>query len=171
MIRSPRRPKATIARDSGPWWGWGLGSAGKACAPRSSPPVTPRSGRRSRWRQWARFHRYKNADQLKDGVVAEAFDVVKLGGDAVHEVRRRVQQDALGHRGRCGDPALRHPPDPAPPSQPRGGAAHCSGGKYRRASQISPTRALQRDGSPLRGPSVGFSFGPVAAQPVVVIKQ
>ncbi|MEO9109717.1 MAG: ISL3 family transposase [Jatrophihabitantaceae bacterium] len=53
------------------------------------------------------FRGYKNAidDQLEDAVaVLDAFHVVKLGGDAVDEVRRRVQQDTLGHRGRKGDP-------------------------------------------------------------------
>jgi transposase len=30
--------------------------------------------------------------------------VVKLGNDVVDEVRRRVQQDTLGHRGRTEDP-------------------------------------------------------------------
>ena len=33
-----------------------------------------------------------------------AFHIVKLAGDAPGEVRRRVQQDTLGHRGRKGDP-------------------------------------------------------------------
>jgi len=53
------------------------------------------------------FHGYKNAidDQLEDAVaVLDAFHVVKLGTAAVDEVRRRVQQDTLGHRGRKGDP-------------------------------------------------------------------
>ncbi|MEX5259353.1 transposase [Kocuria sp. CPCC 205263] len=36
--------------------------------------------------------------------VLDAFHVVKLGGQVVDEVRRRVQQDTLGHRGRAGDP-------------------------------------------------------------------
>jgi transposase len=36
--------------------------------------------------------------------VLDAFHVVKLGGQMVDEVRRRVQQDTLGHRGRTGDP-------------------------------------------------------------------
>jgi transposase len=36
--------------------------------------------------------------------VLDAFHVVKLGFDAVDEVRRRVQQDTFGHRGRAGDP-------------------------------------------------------------------
>jgi transposase len=36
--------------------------------------------------------------------VLDAFHVVKLGNDAVDEVRRRVQQDTLGHRGRRDDP-------------------------------------------------------------------
>ena len=33
-----------------------------------------------------------------------AFHIVKLAGDAPGEVRRRVQQDTLGHRARTGDP-------------------------------------------------------------------
>ena len=33
-----------------------------------------------------------------------AFHIVKLAGDALDEVRRRVQQDTTGHRGRKGDP-------------------------------------------------------------------
>ena len=36
--------------------------------------------------------------------VLYAFHIVKLAGDALDEVRRRVQQDTLGHRGRKGDP-------------------------------------------------------------------
>jgi hypothetical protein len=35
------------------------------------------------------------------------FHVVKLGGDALDEVRRRVQQAICGHRGRNGDPLYR----------------------------------------------------------------
>ena len=49
------------------------------------------------------FHGYKNAidDRLADAVsVLDAFHIVKLGGQAVDEVRRRVQQDHHGHRGR-----------------------------------------------------------------------
>lgn len=34
----------------------------------------------------------------------DAFHVVALGGHAVDEVRRRVQQEIHGHRGRSGDP-------------------------------------------------------------------
>ncbi len=36
--------------------------------------------------------------------VLDAFHVVKLGFDAVDQVRRRVQQQTLGHRGRKHDP-------------------------------------------------------------------
>jgi transposase len=53
------------------------------------------------------FHGYKNAidDQLEDATsVLDAFHVVKLGGQAVEEVRRRVQQAIHGHRGRKDDP-------------------------------------------------------------------
>ena len=34
----------------------------------------------------------------------DTFHFIKLAGDAPGEVRRRVQQDTLGHRGRTGDP-------------------------------------------------------------------
>lgn len=53
------------------------------------------------------FAGYKTAidDKLDDATaVLDAFHVVKLGTAAVDEIRRRVQQDALGHRGRKGDP-------------------------------------------------------------------
>ena len=53
------------------------------------------------------FQGYKNAldDELEDAIaVLDAFHVVKLGTAAVDEVRRRVQQETLGHRGRKRDP-------------------------------------------------------------------
>ena len=53
------------------------------------------------------FAGYKSAidDKLADATaVLDAFHVVKLGTQAVDEVRRRVQQETLGHRGRKGDP-------------------------------------------------------------------
>jgi transposase len=43
--------------------------------------------------------------QLPDAVrVLDPFHVVKLGLTCVDEIRRRVQQETLGHRGRKGDP-------------------------------------------------------------------
>jgi len=56
------------------------------------------------------FHGYKNAidDQLQDArSVLDAFHVVKLPTQAVDDVRRRVQQDTTGHRGRRDDPLYR----------------------------------------------------------------
>ncbi|MBR7743800.1 ISL3 family transposase [Phycicoccus sp. BSK3Z-2] len=56
------------------------------------------------------FHGYKNAidDQLQDArSVLDAFHVVKLATQVVYDVRRRVQQDTTGHRGRRGDPLYR----------------------------------------------------------------
>lgn len=40
-------------------------------------------------------------------VVLDAFHAVRLAQDAVDQVRRRVQQQTLGHRGRKGDPLYR----------------------------------------------------------------
>ena len=34
----------------------------------------------------------------------DAFDVVRLAGQALEQCRRWVQQAILGHRGRTGDP-------------------------------------------------------------------
>ena len=39
--------------------------------------------------------------------VLDAFHVVRLGLDALDQVRRRVQQQTLGHRGHAGDPLFR----------------------------------------------------------------
>jgi len=70
-------------------------------------------GREPRWRADVQvaaldpFRGYATAlrAQLPHAVrVLDAFHVVKLGFDAVDQIRRRVQQDTLGHRGRAGDP-------------------------------------------------------------------
>jgi hypothetical protein len=56
------------------------------------------------------FRGYANAirDELPEAItVLDAFHVVKLGSAMVDEVRRRVQQNTLGHRGRKGDPLFR----------------------------------------------------------------
>ena len=69
-------------------------------AEKTSAPV-------SRSRHWTPSRDSKNAidDQLQDATsVLDAFHIVKLAGDALDEVRRRVQQDTTGHRGRKGDP-------------------------------------------------------------------
>lgn len=61
------------------------------------------------------FPGYANAirDELPEAItVLEAFHVMKLGSAMVDEVRRRVQQETVGHRGRKGDP-LWDPPHPA----------------------------------------------------------
>ena len=53
------------------------------------------------------FRGYANAirDELPDAVaVLDAFHVVRFGTQVVDEVRRRVQQDTLGHRGHKHDP-------------------------------------------------------------------
>src|SRR4051812_35336050 len=53
------------------------------------------------------FRGYANAirDGLPDAVaVLDAFHVVRLGTQVVDEVRRRVQQTTLGHRGHKDDP-------------------------------------------------------------------
>ena len=41
------------------------------------------------------------------GQVADPFHVIRLGNNSIDEVRRRVQNDTLGHRGRKQDPLYR----------------------------------------------------------------
>lgn len=56
------------------------------------------------------FTGFKTAtnEELPDAVaVMDPFHVVRLGGEALDQCRRRVQQDACGHRGRTGDPLFR----------------------------------------------------------------
>jgi transposase len=56
------------------------------------------------------FRGYANAirDELPDAVaVLDAFHIVKLAGNALDEVRRRVQQDTLQRRGHKHDPLYR----------------------------------------------------------------
>jgi hypothetical protein len=56
------------------------------------------------------FRGYANAlrDALPDAApVLDPFHVVKLGSQMLDEVRRRVQQDTLGHRGHKFDPLYR----------------------------------------------------------------
>ena len=48
-----------------------------------------------------------NAAVPKARQVADPFHVVRLGNDALDDVRRRVQNQTLGHRGRKDDPLYR----------------------------------------------------------------
>jgi hypothetical protein len=64
------------------------------------------------------FSGFKTAttEELSDAVaVMNSFHVVRLGGDALDDCRRRVQQATLGHRGHAGDPLSgRRDEEPAP---------------------------------------------------------
>src|SRR5215213_9082349 len=53
------------------------------------------------------FRGYATAigDVLPDAtLVIDHFHAIRLASETVNDVRRRVQQDTLGHRGRKGDP-------------------------------------------------------------------
>jgi transposase len=74
------------------------------------------SGRPQVWRDGVRvaaldpFRGYASAlpTSLPNATqVVDAFHVVRLGFDALDQVRRRVQQDTLGHRGHKHDPLFR----------------------------------------------------------------
>jgi len=71
------------------------------------------AGRPDPWRQGIEvvamdgFTGFKTAttEELPDAVtVLDPFHAVRLGGEALDECRRRVQQDTCGHRGHAGDP-------------------------------------------------------------------
>ena len=86
------------------------------------------------------FQGYKNAidDQLQDATsVLDAFRIVKLAGDALDEVRRRVQQDTTGHRGRKGDPLY-----PGPQSFAR--LAHAGSPRANKNASVRPSRQMRR---------------------------
>ena len=63
--------------------------------------------------------------------------IVKLAGDAPGEVRRRVQQDMTGHRGRKGDPLY-----PGPQSFAR--LAHAGSPHVKRNASVRPSRQMRR---------------------------
>ena len=94
----------------------------------------------------------KNAidDQLQDATsVLDAFHIVKLAGDAPGEVRRRVQQDTTGHRGRKGDPLY-----PGPQSFAR--LTHAGSPHAKRNASVRPSRQMRRisvSKSPTTAPS------------------
>ena len=86
------------------------------------------------------FQGYKNAidDQLQDATsVLDAFHIVKLAGDALDEVRRRVQQDTTGHRGRTGNPL-----SPGPQSFAR--LTHASSPHVNKNASVRPSRRMRR---------------------------
>ena len=71
------------------------------------PSAEETSARERESQRWIPCRDSKKAidDQLQDATsVLDAFHIVTQAGDAPGEVRRRVQQDTTGHRGRTGDP-------------------------------------------------------------------
>ena len=96
------------------------------------------------------FQGYKNAidDQLEDATcVLDAFHIVKLAGAAVDDVRRRIQQETLGHRGRKGDPlyGIRH--------VLRAGRERLTSRQQNRLASTSlPTPIMSRSKSPTSAP-------------------
>ena len=76
------------------------------CTRTGSKSAAKTSVRGCESRRWIPSRDSKNAidDQLQDATsVLDAFHIVKLAGDALDEVRRRVQQDTTGHRARTSD--------------------------------------------------------------------
>ena len=69
--------------------------------------------------------------------VLDAFHIVKLAGDAPGEVRRRVQQDTLSHRGRTGDPL-----SPGPQSFAR--LTHAGSRSVNKNDSVRPSWQMRR---------------------------
>src|SRR5450830_100238 len=101
------------------------------------------------------FRGYANAlrDELSEATpVLDAFHVVKLAGQALDEVRRRVQQDTLGHRAHAGDrstgsaTSCTAPPAASPPAR---GTAHRLPGP-RRSQQRGSRRLAVLLAGPVR---------------------
>jgi len=90
------------------------------------PP--PRGGRQQQ--------RYR-LDYSKDATsVLETFHIVTLAGDVQSEVRRRVEQETLGHRGRKGAPLL------GPQSFAR--LTHAGSPHVKRNASVRPSRQMRR---------------------------
>ena len=66
----------------------------------------------------------------------DSFCMVKLAGDAPGEVRRRVQQDTLGHRGRTGAPLY-----PGPQSLAR--LTHAGSPHANKNASVQPSRQMR----------------------------
>ena len=129
----------------------------------------------SRSRRWIPSRDSKNAidNQLQDTTsVLEAFHIVKLAGDAPGEVRRRVQQDTTGNRGRTGDllypgpqslarlaPQAHPMPTRTTPRGPLWGCVPSSSGLYRLFHVPSPSRHSRCS----RG-IVPLTFGPTLSR-------
>ncbi|NII67639.1 hypothetical protein FHR89_002738 [Cellulomonas uda] len=96
------------------------------------------------------FGGYKSAigAELADATaVLDVFHVVKLGTQVVDEVRRRVQQDTTGHRGRKGDPLF------GIQTILRAGAENLTDRQLARLENaIEPTRPTTRSTSPGAAP-------------------
>ena len=91
-------------------------------------------------RRWTPSRDSKNAidDQLQDATsVPGARHIVKLAGDALDEVRRRVQQDTTGHRGRKGDPLY-----PGPQSFAR--LTHAGSPHVNKNASVRPSWQMRR---------------------------
>ena len=151
-----RRPDTRGGSSHGPLeWTWsqeGLAPRMRTGWPSAANSFAPVS----RSRHWIPSRDSKNAidDQLQDTTsVLEAFHIVKLAGDAPGEVRRRVQQDTTGNRGRTGDPLYpgpqslarlapqAHPmPTRTTPRGPLWGCVPSSSGLYRLFHVPSPSR-------------------------------
>ena len=80
------------------------------------------------------FTGFKTAttEELPDAVaVMDPFHAVRLGGEALDDCRRRVQQATCGHRGQRGDPLYSarrtlHTGQPCSPTSRRSGCRACS---------------------------------------------
>ena len=91
-------------------------------------------------RCWIPSRDSKNAidDQLQDATsVLDAFRIVKLAGDATGEVRRRVQQDTTGRRGRKGDPLYQGP-------QSFASLTHAGSPHVKRNASVRPSWQMRR---------------------------
>ena len=108
------------------------------------------------------FRGYKNTidDQLEDArAVLDAFHIVKLGTNVVDDVRRRVQQQMHGCRGRKGDPlyGIRN--------LLRAGEEHLTDRQRARLERAwQPTNATSRSRSPGTARS---SCAPATTRPVI----
>ena len=83
------------------------------------------------------LHNHDTPNAAHHTYTLKCEEPVKLAGDAPGEVRRRVQQDTLGHRGRKGDPLY-----PGPQSFAR--LTHAGSPHVKRNASVKPSWRMRR---------------------------
>ena len=101
------RPRSSMSPTRACWTSWRVETPGRRAS--GLPPAGPSGWRRSSGRRWTCRARIARCSTRwsRTPCSADPFHVSKLANSMLDEVRRRVQNQTLGHRGRRDDPLFR----------------------------------------------------------------